>query len=75
MLCVSFSAVSLNEMMQVLRGVNKVGCSFLGTQGEQLRVMASNSTVGAGVKAAQEVVEGIMGTVMGGRATVRSDTV
>jgi len=64
--------MSLNELMQVMRGVNKVGCSFLGTQGEQLRVMASNSTVGAGVKAAQEVAEGIMGTVMGGRATQQS---
>ena len=64
--------VSVNELMQVLRGAGKVGSSLVSTQGEQLRLMACNSTVGAAVKAAQELVEGLMGTVMGGSATQQS---
>lgn len=59
-------SVTLAEMIQVLRGAGKVGNAFASTQGEQLRLMACNSTFGAGVKAAQEVVEGVMGTFTGG---------
>ncbi|XP_056612792.1 atypical kinase COQ8B, mitochondrial [Triplophysa dalaica] len=58
--------MTLAEMIQVLRGAGKVGNAFASTQGEQLRLMACNSTFGAGVKAAQEVVEGVIGTFTGG---------
>ncbi|XP_030632581.1 atypical kinase COQ8B, mitochondrial [Chanos chanos] len=54
----------LAEVLQVLRGAGKVGSAFVSTQGEQFRIMACNSTFGAGIKAAQEVVEGVVGTVM-----------
>uniref|UniRef100_A0A8B9GUL5 ABC1 atypical kinase-like domain-containing protein n=1 Tax=Astyanax mexicanus TaxID=7994 RepID=A0A8B9GUL5_ASTMX len=54
----------LSEVLQVLRGAGRVGAALASTQGEQLRLMACNSTLGAGVKAAQEVVEGLAGTVM-----------
>ncbi|XP_037123990.1 atypical kinase COQ8B, mitochondrial [Syngnathus acus] len=56
----------ISEVLQVLRGANKVGCALIATQGEQLRFMACNSTLGAAVKSAQEVAEGLMGTFMGG---------
>ncbi|XP_029964939.1 atypical kinase COQ8B, mitochondrial isoform X2 [Salarias fasciatus] len=56
----------LSEVLQVLRGAGKVGSALVSTQGEQLRLMACNSSVGAGVKAAQDVVEGLLGTFMGG---------
>ncbi|XP_035647776.1 atypical kinase COQ8B, mitochondrial-like [Oncorhynchus keta] len=62
----------LAEVFQVLRGAGKVGHAFTNTQGEMLRLMACNSTLGTGVKTAQEVVEGVMGTVMGGAATQQS---
>uniref|UniRef100_A0A671PV33 Coenzyme Q8B n=1 Tax=Sinocyclocheilus anshuiensis TaxID=1608454 RepID=A0A671PV33_9TELE len=52
----------LAEVLQVMRGAGKVGAAFATIRGEQLRLMACNSTFGAGVKAAQE---GVMGTVMG----------
>lgn len=55
----------LAEVLQVLRGAGKVGAAFATIQGEQLRLMACNSTFGAGVKAAQDTVESVMGTVMG----------
>ncbi|KAF7655062.1 hypothetical protein LDENG_00061200 [Lucifuga dentata] len=61
-----FSKMMVSEILQVLRGAGKVGSALLNTQGEQLRLMACNSSLGAGVKAAQEVVEGLVGTVMGG---------
>ncbi|XP_026081851.1 atypical kinase COQ8B, mitochondrial-like [Carassius auratus] len=51
----------LAEVLQVLRGASKVGAAFASIQGEQLRLMACNSTFGAGLKAAQEAVEGVMG--------------
>uniref|UniRef100_A0A9J7Z6M8 Coenzyme Q8B n=1 Tax=Cyprinus carpio carpio TaxID=630221 RepID=A0A9J7Z6M8_CYPCA len=54
----------LAEVLQVLRGASKVGAAFVTIQGEQLRLMACNSTFGAGVKAAQEAVEGVMGAGM-----------
>lgn len=63
----------LAEVFQVLRGAGKVGQAFANTQEEMLRLMACNSTLGTGVKAAQEVVEGVMGTVMGGTAMVCSN--
>ncbi|XP_042151934.1 atypical kinase COQ8B, mitochondrial-like [Oncorhynchus tshawytscha] len=62
----------LAEVFQVLRGAGKVGHAFTNTQGEMLRLMACNSTLGTGVKATQEVVEGVMGTVMGGAAMQQS---
>uniref|UniRef100_A0A674CNF8 Coenzyme Q8B n=1 Tax=Salmo trutta TaxID=8032 RepID=A0A674CNF8_SALTR len=62
----------LAEVFQVLRGAGKVGQAFANTQEEMLRLMACNSTLGTGVKAAQEVVEGAMGTVMGGSAMQQS---
>lgn len=57
------------EVLQVLRGMGRVGTAFISIQGEQLRLMACNSTVGAGVKAAEDLVESIFG------AAVRSSTV
>ncbi|XP_068441537.1 atypical kinase COQ8B, mitochondrial isoform X2 [Clinocottus analis] len=50
----------LSEVLQVLRGAGKVGSALVCTQGEHLKFMASNSTMGAGVKVAQDVVEGLM---------------
>uniref|UniRef100_UPI0037E8D6D0 atypical kinase COQ8B, mitochondrial n=1 Tax=Semicossyphus pulcher TaxID=241346 RepID=UPI0037E8D6D0 len=58
----------LSEVLQVLRGAGKVGSAMVNTQGEQLRLMACNSSMGAGVKVAQDVVEGLVGTFMGGNA-------
>ncbi|KAM9732733.1 atypical kinase COQ8B, mitochondrial isoform 2-T2 [Menidia menidia] len=55
----------LSEVVQVLRGAGKVGTALVTTQGEQLRLMACNSTVGAGFQAAQDVVEGLVNTFMG----------
>ncbi|XP_026120147.1 atypical kinase COQ8B, mitochondrial [Carassius auratus] len=52
----------LAEVLQVMRGAGKVGAAFATIQGEQLRLMACNSTFGSGVKAAQEAVESMMGT-------------
>lgn len=57
--------VMLPEVMQVLRGAGKVGSALVTTQGEQLRLMACTSSIGAGVKAAQDAVEGLVGTFMG----------
>uniref|UniRef100_A0A667XY63 Coenzyme Q8B n=1 Tax=Myripristis murdjan TaxID=586833 RepID=A0A667XY63_9TELE len=53
----------LSEVLQVLRGAGKVGSALVTTQGEQLRLMACNSTLGAGVKAAQDVVEGLQQSI------------
>lgn len=55
----------------MLRGAGKVGSALVTTQGEQLRLMACNSSMAAGVKAAQDVVEGLVGTFMGGSSEVR----
>ncbi|XP_036414820.1 atypical kinase COQ8B, mitochondrial [Colossoma macropomum] len=63
----------LSEVLQVLRGAGKVGAAFATTQGEQMRLMACNSTLGAGVKAAQEVVESLVGTAMARDETPKSD--
>ncbi|XP_019717072.1 atypical kinase COQ8B, mitochondrial isoform X2 [Hippocampus comes] len=56
----------MSEVLQVLRGANKVGYALITTQGEQLRLITCNSSLGAGVKVAQEVVEGLVSTFMGG---------
>ncbi|XP_061537456.1 atypical kinase COQ8B, mitochondrial [Phycodurus eques] len=56
----------MSEVLQVLRGANKVGCALITTQGEHLRLMACNSSLGALVKVAQDVTEGLVGTFMGG---------
>ena len=61
----------LSEVLQVLRGAGKVGSALVTTQGEQLRLMACNSSLGAGVKVAQGVVEGLVDTFMGGSNVVR----
>lgn len=63
----------LSEVLQVLRGAGRVGTALTCTQGEQLRLMACNSTLGAGFKAAQEVMEGLAGTVMSGGEAQKSD--
>lgn len=70
----SLYEVMMCEVLQVLRGAGKVGSALVTTQGEQLRLMACNSTMGAGVKVAQDVVEGLVGTFMGGSNTVRNLT-
>uniref|UniRef100_UPI003AAAA11F atypical kinase COQ8B, mitochondrial n=1 Tax=Centroberyx gerrardi TaxID=166262 RepID=UPI003AAAA11F len=62
----------LSEVLQVLRGAGKVGSAMVTTQGEQLRLMACNSSIGAVVTAAQDVVEGLVGTVMGGSSAQQS---
>lgn len=49
----------------MLRGAGKVGSALVTTQGEQLRLMACNSSIGPGIKVAQDVVEGLVGTFMG----------
>uniref|UniRef100_A0A665VH07 Atypical kinase COQ8B, mitochondrial-like n=1 Tax=Echeneis naucrates TaxID=173247 RepID=A0A665VH07_ECHNA len=47
----------LEEVLQVLRGAGKVGSALVTTQGEQLRLMACNSSLGGGVT----VVQGVFG--------------
>ncbi|XP_077466897.1 atypical kinase COQ8B, mitochondrial [Stigmatopora argus] len=64
--------MTLSEVLQVLRGVNKVGCSLITTQGEQLRFMVCNSSLGGGVKVVQKMVEGLAGNFMGGSNTQQS---
>ncbi|XP_060799229.1 atypical kinase COQ8B, mitochondrial isoform X1 [Neoarius graeffei] len=54
----------LSDVLQVVRGAGKVGAAFATTQGEQLRLMACNSTLGAGIKAAQDAVGVWTGTMM-----------
>lgn len=61
----------LPEVLQVLRGAGKVGSALVTTQGEQLRLITCNSTIGAGVKVAQEVVEGLMSTFIASNDVVR----
>lgn len=70
-LSTSLYQVMLSEVLQVLRGAGKVGSALVTTQGEQLRLMACNSSIGAGVKVAQDVVEGLVGTFMGSSNAVR----
>uniref|UniRef100_A0A665VGZ9 Atypical kinase COQ8B, mitochondrial-like n=1 Tax=Echeneis naucrates TaxID=173247 RepID=A0A665VGZ9_ECHNA len=43
----------LEEVLQVLRGAGKVGSALVTTQGEQLRLMACNSSLGGGVTVVQ----------------------
>lgn len=49
----------------MLRGAGKVGSALMLTQGEQLRLMACNSSLAAGVKAAQDAAEGAMAALFG----------
>lgn len=70
-LSTSLCEVTLSEVMQVLRGAGKVGSALVTTQGEQLRLMTCNSSVGAAVKVAQDAVEGLVGTFMGSNNAVR----
>lgn len=70
-LSTSLYEVMLSEVLQVLRGAGKVGSALVTTQGEQLRLMACNSSLGAGVKGAQGVVEGLVDTFMGDSNAVR----
>ncbi|KAJ8280245.1 hypothetical protein GJAV_G00052260 [Gymnothorax javanicus] len=58
----------LSEVLQVLRGAGRVGAAFVTTQGEQLRLMACNTTLGAGIKVVQEAVENVVGLAMGSAA-------
>ncbi|KAM9317795.1 atypical kinase COQ8B, mitochondrial isoform 2-T2 [Pholidichthys leucotaenia] len=62
----------LSEVLQVLHGAGKVGSALVTTQGEQLRLMACNSSLGAGVKVAQDLVEGLVATVMGASSQQQS---
>ncbi|KAK7882066.1 hypothetical protein WMY93_028240 [Mugilogobius chulae] len=62
--------MSLSEVMLVLRGAGKVGSAMVSTQGEHLRLMACNSSLGTGVQAVQELVTGLVGTVMGSTSTL-----
>ncbi|XP_013870435.1 atypical kinase COQ8B, mitochondrial [Austrofundulus limnaeus] len=65
----------LSEVLQVLRGAGKVGSALVSTQGEQLRLVACNSSLGAGVKAAQDVAEGLMSTFMGSKSSSKKEDV
>ena len=62
----------LPEFLQVLRGAGKVGSALVTTQGEQLRLITCNSTIGEGLKVAREVVEELMSTFMGSSNVVRN---
>lgn len=64
----------LPEVMQVLRGAGKVGSALVATQGEQLRLMACTSSIGAGLKAAQDAVNGLVGTFTGSSMVRLQDT-
>ncbi|XP_029026650.1 atypical kinase COQ8B, mitochondrial isoform X2 [Betta splendens] len=55
----------LSEVLQVLRGASKVGSALIATQGEQLSLITCNSSLAPVVKAAQNVVEGMVSAVMG----------
>uniref|UniRef100_A0A8C5CPU3 Coenzyme Q8B n=1 Tax=Gadus morhua TaxID=8049 RepID=A0A8C5CPU3_GADMO len=55
----------------VMRGAGKVGSALVSTQGEHLRLMACNSSLGGVAQAAQDMVEGLVGTAMGGSKAVR----
>lgn len=67
----SLYVVMLTEVLQVLRGASKVGSALITTQGEQLRLITCNSSLGGGVKVAQDVVEGLVGTFMGSSNEVK----
>ncbi|XP_037534001.1 atypical kinase COQ8B, mitochondrial [Nematolebias whitei] len=65
----------LSEVLQVLRGAGKVGSALVTTQGEQLRLLACNSSLGPGVRAAQDVVDGLVATFMGSNSTSTKEDV
>lgn len=55
----------LSEVLQVMRGAGRVGAAFATMQGEQLRVIACNSTLGAGIQATQDAVGVLTGALTG----------
>lgn len=59
-----FFTVMLSEVLQVVWGAGRVGAAFATTQAEQLRLIACNSTLGAGIKAAQDAVGAWSGTMI-----------
>lgn len=61
----------LSEVLQVLRGASKVGSALVTTQGEQLRLMACNSSLGAGLRVAQDAAEGLVSNFMASSDVVR----
>ncbi|KAF4085824.1 hypothetical protein AMELA_G00099490 [Ameiurus melas] len=63
----------LSEMLQVVRGAGKVGAAFATMQGEQLRLIACNSTLGAGLKAAQDAAGVWTGVTMKQGQTPKSE--
>ncbi|XP_076832837.1 atypical kinase COQ8B, mitochondrial [Brachyhypopomus gauderio] len=67
------TSAMLSEFLQVLRGAGKVGAAFVTTQGEQLRLVACNSTLGAGVKTAQDMVQDWAGTMTRGEETLKPE--
>ncbi|XP_027011326.2 atypical kinase COQ8B, mitochondrial [Tachysurus fulvidraco] len=64
----------LSEVFQVVRGASRVGAAFATTQAEQLRLIACNSTLGAGIKAAQDAVGAWTGTMIKQDKTTMSET-
>lgn len=68
---ISLYSEMLSEVLQVLRGAGKVGSALVTTQGELLRLMACNSSLGAGVKVAQDAVEGLVSNFMASSDVVR----
>ncbi|XP_058882684.1 atypical kinase COQ8B, mitochondrial isoform X1 [Acipenser ruthenus] len=65
--CVSQTGTMWIEVVQVLRGAGRVGRAFTHTQGEQLRLRACNSTLGAVLKQTQECTEHCLSSVMSHR--------
>ncbi|XP_058270379.1 atypical kinase COQ8B, mitochondrial [Hemibagrus wyckioides] len=63
----------LSEVLQVVRGAGRVGAAFATTQAEQLRLIACNSTLGAGIKAAQDAVGAWSGTMIKEDKTTKSE--
>ncbi|KAL4647396.1 aarF domain-containing protein kinase 4 isoform X1 [Arapaima gigas] len=66
-------AVNLAEVLQVLRGAGRVGVAMASTQSDRLRIVLCNSTPGAAVKGAQEMLEGVLGLAMRNRTSVKSE--
>ncbi|XP_026860530.2 atypical kinase COQ8B, mitochondrial isoform X2 [Electrophorus electricus] len=63
----------LSEVLQVLRGAGKVTAAFATTQGDHVRLVACNSTLGAGLKTAQDVVQDWAGTMMRREETLKPE--
>ncbi|KAK3531480.1 hypothetical protein QTP70_023272 [Hemibagrus guttatus] len=63
----------LSEVLQVVRGAGRVGAAFATIQAEQLRLIACNSTLGAGIKAAQDAVGAWTSTMIKEDKTTKSE--